>query len=115
MHTHTHTCLISIHLILKYLFYSTIVRMPLSYKIGQRRDNNNQNVCMHIIVTLIGNLLFSIQTLRPIHYYTKCLIFTINFQNIQQATITCINIKINMDDHSLLELLSLLEPLASIG
>ena len=30
---------------------------PLSYGIGQYRDNNNQNFNMHLIVTLIGNLL----------------------------------------------------------
>ena len=27
--------------------------MPLSYKIGKHRDNNNQNFIMHAIVTLI--------------------------------------------------------------
>ena len=32
--------------------------MPLSYKIGQHRGNTNKNVNMHVIVTLIGNLLF---------------------------------------------------------
>ena len=95
MHTHTHTCLISIHLILKYLFYSTIVRMPLSYKIGQHRDNNNQNVNMNVIVTLIGNpLFFNSDNMSSTLLYKMSDFHRKLFQNIQQDTTTCINIKI---------------------
>ena len=67
----------------------------MSYKIGQNRDNNNQNVNMHVIATLIGNPFFfnsdsmSTTLLYKMFDFQKQL-----FQNIQQVTATCINIKI---------------------
>ena len=67
---------------------------------------------MHVIVPLIGNpMSFNSDTM-------SCTLFKMSdiqrqlFQNLQQLALTS---KINMDQHSSLELLSVLEPLVSVG
>ena len=78
----------------KYIFHYTSITLPLSFKITQHRDNNNQNVSMHVIVTLICNLLFfNSNTMSNTLLYKMLDFHRKLFQNIQQATIACINIK----------------------
>ena len=67
----------------------------MSYKIGQHRDNNNQNVNMHVIVTVIGNLLFfNLDSIPSTLLYKMSNFYRQLFQKIQKATTTWINIKI---------------------
>ena len=90
--------------------------MLLSYKIRQHRDNNNQNVKMHVIVTLIGNpLFFNSDTMSNTLLYKMSDFHRQLFQNIKQGTTIALTSKLNMDHHYSFELLSVLEPLASIG
>ena len=72
---------------------------------------------MHVIVTLIGNLhFFNLDSMSNTLLYKMSNFHRQLFQNIQQATTTCIKMtKLNMDHHSSLELLSVLESLASLG
>ena len=87
--------------------------MPLSYKILKHRDNNNQNVNMHVIVTLIGNpLFFNSDTMSNTLLYKMSDFHRQLFQNIKQGTTIALTSKLNMDHHSLLESLSVLNPLA---
>ena len=80
------------------------------YKIRKHRDNNNQNVNMHVIVTLIGNPLFlnldsmSSTLLDKMFDFHKKSYFKI-YNKLQQLPLTS---KLNMDHHSSLELLSVL-------
>ena len=69
--------------------------MPLSYKIGKHRDNNNQNVNMHVIITLIVNsLFFNSDTMPNTLLYKMFDFYEQLFQNMQQAITTYMNIEI---------------------
>ena len=82
-------------------------------KITQHRDNDNKNVNMHVIVTIIGNPLFSIQIVCPVHYYKKYMIFTYSYFKIYMKLLQlALTLKLNMHHHSSLELLLVLKPLA---
>ena len=61
----------------------------MSYKIGQHIDNNNQNVNMHAIVTLIGSLLcFNSDTMSSTLYKMFGFERHLLIQNIQQLALS---------------------------
>ena len=82
----------------KKVYFIIHQKLPLSYKIGQHRYNNNQNVNMHVIVTLIVNpLFFNSYNMSSTLLYKMSDFHRQLFENTQQTTTTCINIKVKYE------------------